>query len=147
MKNIILVAAALLMGLFTLTSCDDDNEIKYSKLPDAAKTFIEQYFPGEKVTYIERDTDNGRKEYDVKLANGTKLQFDELGAWESVDCRPSPLPTGIIPEAIVTHMVANYPDVLAYKIEKEMGGYEVSIGANRELIYAIDGTFVREQRD
>lgn len=147
MKNSLLTALALLVGVFSLASCDDDDRISYSKLPDTAQAFIEQYFPDEKVAYVERDKDNGRKEYDVKLANGTELQFDHAGTWQSVDCKFSALPQGILPELIAAHITANYPDVSPYKIEKQTGGYEVSISGGRELIYTSEGVFVREQAD
>lgn len=44
-------------------------------------------------------------------------------------------------------MAVRYPDAQAYKIEKELGGYEISISRSLDLYYSADGKFIREQRD
>lgn len=137
----------LLAGILTLAGCDDEQRISYGKLPAAARTFIEHYFPENRVTYAEREKDDGRREYKAVLDNGTELQFDGSGMWESVDCKFSLLPEGIIPEPIAADIAARYPDAAAYKIERELGGYEIGLNNGLQAIYAADGTFVREEAD
>ena len=83
----------------------------------------------------------------VLLSDGTELKFDSSGVWLSVDCAFSTLPAGIIPAAIADDMALRYPDARAYKIEKEPGGYEISIDRSLDLYYSADGKFIREQRD
>ena len=136
-----------LVGMLGLQSCDDEREISYGKLPSLARAFIETYFPDQSVSYAERDKDDGRREYSVVLSNGTEIDFDQNGDWESVDCKFSVLPEGIVPQSIDEDMAIRYPDAKAYKIERQLGGYELSIGQGRELVYAADGTFIREQFD
>lgn len=147
MKRKILMLMALLAGALAFHGCDDDDEkrIGYADLPQTAREFIGEHFPDWKVNYVEQDTDNGRKDYEVVLDNGTELSFDASGVWQSVDCKFSTLPEGILPVRIAAHIAENYPQAAAYKIEKEPGGYEVSITGNRELIYTSDGDFVREE--
>lgn len=136
-----------LVGMLGLQSCDDEREISYGKLPSLARAFIETYFPDQSVSYAERDKDDGRREYSVVLSNGTEIDFDQNGDWESVDCKFSVLPEGIVPQSTAEDMAIRYPDAKAYKIERQLGGYELSIGQGRELVYAADGTFIREQFD
>lgn len=136
-----------LVGMLGLQSCDDEREISYGKLPSLARAFIETYFPDQSVSYAERDKDDGRREYSVVLSNGTEIDFDQNGDWESVDCKFSVLPEGIVPQSIAEDMAIRYLDAKAYKIERQLGGYELSIGQGRELVYAADGTFIREQFD
>lgn len=81
-----------LVGMLGLQSCDDEREISYGKLPSLARAFIETYFPDQSVSYAERDKDDGRREYSVVLSNGTEIDFDQNGDWESVDCKFSVLP-------------------------------------------------------
>ncbi|PWM44128.1 PepSY-like domain-containing protein [uncultured Alistipes sp.] len=148
MKRIGIIGLLLaLVGMLGLQSCDDEREISYGKLPSLARAFIETYFPDQSVSYAERDKDDGRREYSVVLSNGTEIDFDQNGDWESVDCKFSVLPEGIVPQSIAEDMAIRYPDAKAYKIERQLGGYELSIGQGRELVYAADGTFIREQFD
>lgn len=101
MKRIGIIGLLLaLVGMLGLQSCDDEREISYGKLPSLARAFIETYFPDQSVSYAERDKDDGRREYSVVLSNGTEIDFDQNGDWESVDCKFSVLPEGIVPQSI-----------------------------------------------
>ena len=139
----------LLCGAFLLLSagCDDEKQIGYGKLPAAAQAFIEHYFPECQVVSAEREKDDGGKEYQVTLCNGTQIEFDARGDWTSVDCKFSLLPEGIIPEPIRADLATRYPEAAVHKIERQLGGYELSLSNAKQLIYAADGTFVREEID
>ena len=140
------VLTAFLFLLLAAWGCDDEERISYGKLPSAARTFIETYFPTESCVYAERDRDDGRREYEVRLSNGAEIKFDAQGQWFEVDCKFSLLPAGIVPQTIAADIAARYPGAGAYKVERAMGGYEISIGSGVELIYSAAGTFVREER-
>lgn len=141
---------AVLTALFSMSlivwGCDDEQSISYGKLPSAARIFIETFFPEESCTYAEREKDDGRKEYRAELSNGTEIVFDAQGLWLEVDCKFSLLPDGIVPTEIVEDLAGRYPDAGIYKIERAMGGYEISISNGLELIYSADGTFIRVER-
>ena len=139
--------ATVLVGLFVLTGCDDEKTIGYGDLPDAARAFIEEYFPGREARHVQREKEDGSRRYECTLDDGTQLEFDASGAWTEVDCKLGALPAGILPEAVSDHMAAHYPKAVAYKVERQPGGYEVSVSGSLELVYAADGTFVREQQD
>lgn len=141
------VLAAMLACLLILAGCDDEVRISYGKLPSQAQAFIETFFPAESCVRAEREKDNGRKEYKVELSNGTQIEFNASGQWIEVDCQFSALPAGVLPEAVSAHMAGHYPQAVPYKVERQIGGYEVSISGGLELIYSADGTFVREQHD
>lgn len=137
--------ATLIAGLFVLSACEE-MEISYGKLPSQARIFIETYFPTEQCVRAERERDDGRKEYTAVLSNGAELKFDSSGLWLEVDCKFSLVPAGIVPDAIVADVATRYPSAGIYKIERQLGGYEVSIGSGLELIYSADGQFIREDR-
>lgn len=137
----------VLGSLLVLMGCDDEKTIGYSELPSSARTFIEQYFPARTALHVQREKDDGRHKYECTLDDGTQLEFDASGVWTEVDCKFSALPAGILPEAISAHMGEHYPQAVPYKIERQPGGYEVSVSGSLELIYNAEGGFVREQRD
>lgn len=137
----------LLFCICLFGGCDDEQRIDFSKLPSSAQAFIEQFFSTDEVVYIEREKDDGHRNYEVVLSTGTKIAFDESGNWTSVSCGFSRLPDGILPASIAVHMAEKYPQLTPYKVEKEYGGYKVSVAGNVELLYSSDGQFIREQAD
>lgn len=148
LKKTVFALTALVAVSLTLTGCEDEHKIKAEKLPEATRTFISQYFSGLDIVTAYKDRDDGVISYDVRLSDGTEIDFDEAGTWTSVDCNLSPVPDGIVPEPILTHL-GTYVEggTQVFKIERILGGYEVKIADGRELIYGSDGTFVRVDSD
>lgn len=145
MKKFIVFLAAAISSISILQGCDD-TRISEKRLPAQAQEFISQYFPGISVTYAEKERDDRQKEYNVKLADGTEIQFNEDGSWTSVDCEFSILPEGIVPDSITDYVKANYPESKIYKAEKEFGGYEIGLTGGVELIFNTAGEYVRVSR-
>lgn len=56
------------------------------------------------------------------------------------------LPIGIIPFVIAEDIAKKYPDLKPYKIEKEVGGYEIDI-PGYDLYYSYNGMFIRAEID
>ena len=112
-----------------LSSCDDEKRIDFGDLPNEARSFIENYFPDVDVLSIIQEKDDGRKEYQVKLSDGTDMEFDENGAWTSIECYFSPLPAGILPAAVVDKVEELHPDGYVNGVDKELGGYVVEVTA------------------
>lgn len=99
MKHYAMIAAALVAGVLLFTECAS-MRIPYRRLPAKAKAFIETYFPAERCVYAERDRDDGRREYEVKLSDGTEIDFHATGDWKKVECEYSFVPAGIVPQTI-----------------------------------------------
>lgn len=146
MKHYAMLLAALVAGVLLFTECAS-MRIPYRRLPAKAKAFIETYFPTESCVYAERDRDDGRREYEVKLSNGTDIDFHASGDWKKVDCEYSFLPAGIVPQAIVDDLAVRFPGGRISKAERERGGYKLTLGNGAEMIYASDGGFVRVEYD
>lgn len=151
MRKLFLFITAIAASLAVLQSCEE-RTIKFEKLPAQAQAFIQQYFPTSDVILAEMEKDDGKKEYKVKLGNGTELDFNADGEWTSVDCEFSILPDGILLPAMSEYISTNFPEGKVYKIEKELGGYEVGItmtagaaGATPdiELVFDTAGNFIR----
>ena len=84
----IVVIMAVLMGVVSASAAlpFDKYSINRKDLPDAAKEMLDEYFPKAKVSMIKVDKHLLKKtDYDVKLTNGTKIEFSNKGKWASVD--------------------------------------------------------------
>lgn len=112
----------------------------------SAQLFVKQYFAGASYSRVEKEKDNGFWEYEVWLSDGSQVEFDEKGEWKSVDCKYSVLPIGIIPFVIAEDIAKRHPDLKPYKIEKEVGGYEIDI-PGYDLYYGNNGIFIRAEID
>lgn len=137
---------AMLLVVFSVSCSSEDKEFDYAALPMSAQQFVKQYFAGASYSRVEKEKDNGFWEYEVLLSDGSKVEFNEKGEWTSVECKYSEIPVGIIPTVIAEDIAKKYPDLKPYKIEKEVGGYEIDI-PGYDLYYGNNGIFIRAKID
>ena len=142
MKKFLSLLAVSFACILVLGSCEE-SRIRESKLPEAAQDLISRYFPGIKVKYAEKEIDDGIRTYNVKLADGTEIEFNEAGEWTEIDCDFATIPDGVLPEKISGYIAANYPLTKAYKAEKKFGGYEITVTGGYKLFFNNNGDFIR----
>lgn len=122
------------MILLSATACTaGDKVINFKDLPAAAQSVIEQYFKGKTVTFVQKDADGLKSNYDVVLSDGTKLEFDKKGEWKEIDSKPNDVPAGLIPTAITDYVRQSYPDARIIQIERYRNGYEVDLSNGLEV--------------
>lgn len=141
MKKVFLVLLGMVMTVMSGYAFD-----KYSvdreDLPEAAQQFLTTYFPKSKVGMVKTDKHFLKKtDYDVKLVNGTKIEFSNSGKWTSVDCKGREVPKDIIPRPIKTYISKNFPDVKIVRIAKTTSRYEVGLSDEVELTFNLLGQF------
>ena len=148
MKRTFLATFLSIVFAMLAVACNgsDEKEIGYTELPVQAQQFVKQYFPSATYSHIEKEKDHGKWEYEATLSDGTKIDFNDKGEWKSVDCKFSVLPSGIIPDVIAADIAERYPSQQPYKIEKELGGYEIDI-PGFDLYYSSTGKFIRAEID
>ncbi len=147
MKKRIVTLCLLLFGaLIGLQSCDDEKNITFDKLPQTARQFIGNYFPDQTVNRTRQEKDNGIVSYEVRLTDGTEIDFNAAGEWQHIDRPFGIIPDEIVPQAILNDLAGRYPEARVHEIEKELGGYEIGIGNGLELYYTTEGVFIREER-
>lgn len=148
MKQTFIKTLLLLFVILTAAACgDDEKDFGYPvALPEQAQLFVKQYFPTVEYASIKRDIDDGAIEYEVKLYDGTELEFDERGEWTSVSSKFAGVPSDILPAAIATDIASFYPHAVIYKVEKKLGGYEIDI-TGWELFYSKQGVLVHAEKD
>lgn len=119
----------------SVACANPDLPISVEELPQKAQQFIKKYFSQESVTFASEDRDILSKDYEVMLANGTKLEFSADGEWKSVECRGVAVPADIVPKQIKSYVAKNYPDVKIGKIDRDRRDYEVSLSNRLELTF------------
>lgn len=139
-KSVLLIT--LILSVFISGYSQDKYSINRDDLPTAAQEFLTTHFPKAKVGMIKTDRHFLKKtDYDVKLVNGTKIEFNNSGKWTSVDCKKSAVPDAIIPRTIRNYVSKNYPDVKIVKIEKTATKYEIGLYDDVQLTFNLLGQF------
>lgn len=147
MKKYLFLVIAVVFS-FTSGYAFDKYSIDRNDLPEAAQTFLTEFFPKAKVGMVKTDKHLLKKtDYDVKLVNGTKIEFNNSGKWTSVDCKTREVPEGIVPKTIRTYVKKNFPDVKIVKIEKTSTKYEVGLSDDVELTFNLLGQFKSMKMD
>lgn len=143
MKKLLFMLIALMMG--ATAAMADSYTINREKLPENAQQFLTEHFPKAKVAMIKVDRHLLKKtDYDVKLVDGTKIEFSNSGKWTSVSRKKGKaVPDGIVPKAIRNYVAKNYPGETITEIEKKSTCYEVKLSAGVELRFSLLGSFQR----
>ncbi|MDE5725552.1 MAG: PepSY-like domain-containing protein [Duncaniella sp.] len=140
MKKLILILTAVLLSVGVAYA--DKYTLKRENLPQQAREMLDEYFPKAKVAMIKVDKHLLKKtDYDVKLVNGTKIEFNNAGRWTSIDCRDRAVPDAIIPRAIRKYVTKNFEGVKITEIERKLKGFEIELDNGLELTFDTFGNF------
>lgn len=136
----------IVSGIFALvllmTACSD-KPVAPEQLPAPVRTFIQQNFPGQTISFATKDLEITGWQYDVVLADGTQIDFDTDKMWDKIQCTMgNPVPTALIPAQIAAHLRTNFPDAMVLKIDKENNGYEVELANGLELKFNQQGALM-----
>ncbi len=136
------VALGIFAFTLLMTACSD-KPVTADQLPEPIKAFIQQTFPGQTVSFVQKDLELTGNQYDVVLADGTRIEFDTDNQWDKIEgTMTTPVPTALIPQPVLTHLQANFPDAMITKIDKEHYGYEVELANGLELKYNKQGAIM-----
>ena len=141
-KSSLFFTALVCMLMQSLSSFADDRVIPTQQLPAAAQTFVQNTFPGKGIAYATIDRDFGKTTYDVRLNDGTEVDFDSKGTWDKVDCGFSAVPAQLVPTAIANYVKANYAGATIVKIDKERHGYDIELSNDLELKFNKQGQLI-----
>ena len=138
MKKILLTLVAIFsVGIFSAIA-DNDRVINKSQLPATAQLFLNEHFAGVDLTYAKEERDIFKHSYEVRLADGTKIEFTSKGEWDEVECRFGEVPAAIVPQAIKEYIDKNYAGAKVLYIEKDRNDYEVKLSNRLELKFDKD---------
>lgn len=150
MKRLLLTLMAIVMTVAASYAFIDSYTINRDKLPEEAQNMLTEYFPKAKISLIKIDRHLLKKtDYDVRLTNGTSIEFSNKGKWKSVNCGKKTVPESLIPKAIRNYISKNYPDVTIVSIYKKSGGYEIGLSDNIvikfNLLYQFKGVKMQDE--
>jgi hypothetical protein len=132
----------MIATLGTMSLSAQPTLISSNDLPADAQKFLTENFK-EKVEYVKKDN-KFFDEYEVRLADGTEIEFDSKGNWKEVESKKNALPTGFIPAKIQKYAADKFPNTHIKKIERGvLGKYEVKLSNGLELEFNSDGDFKR----
>ena len=138
MKKILLTLIAIFsVGIFSAMA-DNDRVINKSQLPAPAQQFLNEHFAGVDLTYAKEERDIFKHSFEVRLADGTKIEFTSKGEWDEVECRFGEVPAAIVPQATKEYIDKNYAGAKVLYIEKDRNDYEVKLSNRLELKFDKD---------
>lgn len=143
----ILVIIALIFGVISASAALplDKYSINRKDLPEEAQQMLDEHFPKAKVSMVKVDRHLLKKtDYDVRLTNGTKIEFSNKGRWTSVDCKKKSVPESLVPKAIRGNVEKKYDGVKIVKISRSSLYYIVGLANGKELKYDRLGIFQGE---
>ncbi|MBD5207439.1 MAG: hypothetical protein HDS79_04105 [Bacteroidales bacterium] len=127
----------------------DKYSINREDLPEISRIFLDEHFPKAKVSMVKTDKHLLKKtDYDVKLTNGTKIDFNNKGEWTAVDCGKKAVPETIIHSRITAYVSKNHSECKIVSIAKKNLGYNVGLSDGKILrfnaLYQFKGTLTDE---
>lgn len=115
-----------------------------SLLPVEAREMIKTHFPKAAISYLKVDKNFFRTEgFDVRLSDGTELEFNAKGQWTEIESRPRSVPASLIPESVKKYVSRYYGDQHVKKIKHNRRGYELTLANGLEVEFDNMGNFLR----
>lgn len=139
--GIILIGFALMTNL----ACADNDKVtnNINELPQVSRTFLNNYFNGNKVSHIKIDKDLFLVDsYDVILTDGTSVEFNRDGEWKEVKSFQQNIPDTLIPAEIRQYVSQNYPGQKIMTVERGKRKVSVDLANGLELEFDLNGNLI-----
>jgi len=142
LKTLSTIAFSLLV--FGIATAQDEGLVPASALPANAQTFVNQYFSANDIVSVWQDTEKGKvEEYTVLFADGTEVEFHADGNWKEVKARNGQVSLKIVPAKIAKYVQKKFPKAMIKEIKKGRAKYEVDLTNGVELIFNLNGKFLK----
>lgn len=140
-----LLAMMCCMLLMVSVACARDKVTRdVNQLPTEARALIKDHFPDASISYLKIDKNMFRIEgYDVRLSDGTELEFNTKGQWTDIERKNGAIPSTIIPDVIKTYMKQNYSGQRVKEIKHNRRGYELKLANGLEVDFDNMGNFLK----
>lgn len=143
MRKLLFALLALVFCLSTAqASIFDKYTINREDLPEEARAMLDEHFPKAKVSMIKVDKHLLKKtDYDVKLTNGTKIEFSNKGSWTSVNCGKREVPEALVPGTVKKYVAKNFSSLSVTGIAKRNAGYDIILSDGSEHRFNLLGQY------
>jgi len=129
MKKLSIITAFVAILCFGMTTAMAQNN---NTNPEITK-FVQQYFPEANVLMVNAEWD----EYEVRLSDGTQIEFTRTPGWKKVDCEHSTtytsVPAGLVPDQISNYVKTSFTNQNIVKIEKKRKSWEIELNSELEI--------------
>ncbi|QLC65807.1 PepSY-like domain-containing protein [Flavobacterium sp. LPB0248] len=142
-KRIFLVIGLLILSI----SASAQKKIEVTELPKPAQDFLKKYFSHTTVEIAKKDAEHGEKGYEVKLKDGTEVEFWKDGSYREVDGGDNPIPTAFIPENIKAYVAKNHPNEKITHIDYGHKDLDVDLTNNIDLEFTKDGKILKDKKN
>lgn len=126
---------------------ENEDEQEYAEEENAEEegeaviaAFVETYFPETALAEVNEDEEG----YEVKLEDGTQINFDSELEWKKISCKHSTVytfvPESVIPEEINAYLSENYPENVVIDIKKVGFGWMVTLDGKAKIKFNKDFT-------
>lgn len=136
---------AILLGF--VISAHAQKKIEVTELPKPAQEFLKKYFSHTTVDIAKKDAEHGEKGYEVKLKDGTEVEFWKDGSYREVDGDDKPIPTDFIPKSIKDYVAKNYPNEKITHIDYGHKDLDVDLTNKIDLEFTKEGKFIKGKKD
>ena len=120
----------------------NERPIDIGQMPKIAINFIKSNFADVAILYANVERDVLETDYEVGLADGTRIDFDAKGEWKEISNKKVGVPNAILPTKITEYIKANYPDANYINIERNSRKYEVKLTNGLEMLFTPDGRLI-----
>lgn len=143
MKKLFLLFA-LVLGIGLSGFARDSYSRDVSILPEAARATIANNFKA-KISLIKTEKTLGVvTEYEVILTDGSEINFDKNGNWDSIDMPANTsVPKGFVIEGIRNYVNKNFSGKKIVSIDKEKNGYEIELSNGVNIKFDKNGKFIK----
>ncbi|PXY43801.1 PepSY-like domain-containing protein [Flavobacterium hydrophilum] len=132
---------ALLLGLAISTNAQ--KKIEVTELPKPAQEFLKKHFSNTSIDIVKKDAEHGEKGYEVKLKDGTEVEFWKDGSYREVDGDGKPIPTAFIPKSVKDYVAKNYPNEKITHIDYGHKDLDVDLTNKIDLEFTKEGKFIK----
>ncbi|KQO29045.1 hypothetical protein ASF10_22480 [Flavobacterium sp. Leaf82] len=144
MKKIIIIA--LLLLVFGITA-NAQKKIEITELPKPSQDFLKMHFGNSEIDVVKKDAEHGEKGYEVKLKDGTEIEFWKDGSYREVDGGKKTIPTAFIPEAVKDYVAKNHPNEKITHIDYGHKDLDVDLTNNIDLEFTKEGKILKDKKD
>ena len=135
---------ALVAYSFSFTACTaGEKVITYPELPLDAQRLIEKYFQKADVSVVIMDKEAIFVEYEVRLTDGTKIEFEKNGELKKIDCGTKAVPETLLPEPVRQYVKNQFPKDFVTEWSKDDFRWKAELSNGLDLEFNSKYEFLR----
>lgn len=125
-------------------SCEQEKVVNENALPAAEQQYLDTHFPAVGIEKVVQHRMDNKTSYDVWLQNRIEVKFDIAGQVAAIDGHETEhLPDSVIPGSIRDYVQSRYAGQYVVEWEREGRDQEVGLVNGTELIFDLNGVFLR----